>query len=402
MHICFVCREYPPSLRGGGIASYIKEVVHGLHVMGHQVSVICASDDTRQEVTCDDEGVHVMRLKGGDFLIPEIEKSSLWKKIRPVYRFYSYRKRIVQAIKGLDDVDIIEVPEYGAEGYFMRQLNIPVVVRLHTPMLLNHYDFSLQPISKANWHYYWQGKKELQEMRGAVYLSSCSTSLKIWAEQYAGVMKEHTRVIYNPINADIWGDYNRKEEHREVKEILFAGTVCDWKGCGDLAEACQMIYEENVSYKFRLSLVGKTGTFAEQLQVRYGHEPWFNLVGKVQREELMQRYATADLICFPSWWENMPMVCIEAMLCGGIVLGSNSGGMSEIIDEGKSGFLIVPRNSRNLANKMRQILTLSEEKKANISLNAKQRIKDVFSLNAIMKQQITFYEEVIEDYRKKQ
>ena len=122
----------------------------------------------------------------------------------------------------------------------------------------------------------------------------------------------------------------------------------------------------------------------------------------MQREELMQRYAPADLICFPSWWENMPMVCIEAMLCGGIVLGSNSGGMSEIIDEGKSGFLIVPRNSRNLANKIRQILTLSEEKKANISLNAKQRIKDVFSLNAIMKQQITFYEEVIEDYRKKQ
>ena len=44
MHICFVCREYPPSLRGGGIASYIKEVVHGLHAVGHQITVICASD----------------------------------------------------------------------------------------------------------------------------------------------------------------------------------------------------------------------------------------------------------------------------------------------------------------------------------------------------------------------
>lgn len=402
MHICFVCREYPPSLRGGGIASYIKEVVYGLRVIGHRVSVICASDDTRQEVTFDDEGVHVIRLKGGDFLIPEIEKSSLWKKFRSMYRFYSYRKYIVQAIKELDDVDIIEVPEYGAEGCCMKQLNIPVVVRLHTPMLLNHCNFSLQPFSKDNWYYYWQGKKELQEMREAVYLSSCSTSLKVWAEQNAGVTKERIQVIYNPINLDAWRDFKRKEKHNEVKEILFAGTVCDWKGCGDLAEACQIIHEENISYKFRLSLVGKTGTFAEQLYVRYGHEPWFNLVGKLQREELMKRYTTADLICFPSWWENMPMVCIEAMLCGGIVLGSNSGGMSEIIDEGKNGFLIVPRNSRSLANKMRQILAMSEEKKANISLNAKQRIKDVFSLDVIMKQQITYYEEVIKDYRKKQ
>lgn len=402
MHICFVCREYLPSLRGGGIASYIKEVVHGLRVVGHQVSVICASDDTRQEVTYNDEGVLVIRLKGGDFLIPEIESLSLWKKFRPIYRFYSYRKRIVQAIRELDDVDVIEVPEYGAEGYFLQQLNIPVVVRLHTPMLLNHYNFSLQSFSKANWHYYWQGKKELREMGKAKYLSSCSTSLKVWAEQHVGVMKERVQVIYNPINVDAWEKNQRKEEYHEVKEILFAGTVCDWKGCGDLAEACQIIYEENPSCQFHLSLVGKTGAFAEQLQIRYGHEPWFHLIGKIEREELMKRYTTADLICFPSWWENMPMVCIEAMLCGGIVLGSNSGGMSEIIDEGESGFLIEPRKFRSLADKIKQILALSEEEKVSISLNAKQRIKETFSLDVIMKQQIAYYEEVIEDYRKKQ
>ena len=128
----------------------------------------------------------------------------------------------------------------------------------------------------------------------------------------------------------------------------------------------------------------------------------FNLVGKVQREELMERYTTADVICFPSWWENMPMVCIEAMLCGGIVLGSSSGGMNEIIEDGKNGFLIEPRDPRRLADKIKQIFTLSEEEKTNISLSAQQRIKDVFSLDAIMKQQIAYYKEVIEDYKKKQ
>lgn len=68
MHICFVCREYPPSLRGGGIASYIKEVVHGLHAVGHQITVICASDNTCQESMYDDEGICVIRLRGGIFL----------------------------------------------------------------------------------------------------------------------------------------------------------------------------------------------------------------------------------------------------------------------------------------------------------------------------------------------
>lgn len=401
MHICFVCREYLPSLRGGGIASYIKEVAHGLYAAGHQVTVICASDDTRQNSVYN-EGVRIIRLKNGDFLIPEIEKPSLWKKFRPIYRFYSYRKQIVQFINELGGADIIEVPEYGAEGYFLQQLNIPIVVRLHTPILLDHNNFSLQSFSKNNWHYYWQGRKELLEMKKAAYLSSCSTSLKVWAERYAGVMREKIRVIYNPINVEQWKGFQRKVESHEVKEILFAGTVCDWKGCGDLAEACQILHKEYPFYKFRLNLVGKTGAYADQLQMRYGNQAWFHLVGKVERQELMKLYTSADLICFPSWWENMPMVCIEAMLCCGIVLGSSSGGMSEIIEDGKSGYLIEPRNSRKLADKIQQILALSEEKKTAISLNAKQRIKDAFSLDVIVKQQITYYEEVIEDYKRKQ
>ena len=98
MHICFVCREYPPSLRGGGIASYIKEVAHGLHDAGHRVTVIAASDDTRLSSDEDDEGVRVIRLLGGDFLIPQVEGNSLLKKFRMFYRFYAYRKRIRENI----------------------------------------------------------------------------------------------------------------------------------------------------------------------------------------------------------------------------------------------------------------------------------------------------------------
>ena len=105
-----------------------------------------------------------------------------------------------------------------------------------------------------------------------------------------------------------WKGFQRKEEYREVKEILFAGTICDWKGCGDLAEACRILHQEDASLPDFVYSVGKL-ELPEQLQAKYGDEPWFNLVGKVQREELMERYTTADVICFPSAVENMPMVC---------------------------------------------------------------------------------------------
>ena len=323
MHICFVCREYPPSLRGGGIASYIKEVAHGLHDAGHRVTVIAASDDTRLSSDEDDEGVRVIRLSGADFLIPQVEGNSLLKKFRMFYRFYAYRKRIREMILSLGNVDVIEVPEYGAEGYFLNDIGIPVITRLHTPMLLDHYHFSLQKLSKANWQYFWQGCKELKVMKEARYITSCSTSLKEWSQKFLGIHSDKIKVIYNPILSERWSSNSSLHSAAEKdgkKHILFVGTVCDWKGCGDLADACKLLADSGEIGDIQLDLVGKTGAYADELNAKYGKETWFHLVGKLPREEVMKRYARADVVCFPSWWENMPMVCIEAMLSGAVVI----------------------------------------------------------------------------------
>lgn len=400
MHICFVCREYIPSLRGGGIASYIKEMAHGLCEKGHKVTVICASDDTREESTYQDKKVEVIRLKGGDFLIPEKESTSILKKFRTFYRFFSYRRRILETILKLKDVDIIEVPEYGAEGYYLNKLSIPVITRLHTPMLLDHFYFNIQKLNKNNWHYYWQGLQEFKQMKQAKYITSCSTSLKEWSSKFLGIQSNKIQVIYNPIQTSRWVLKTNHLQKLSVKTILFAGTICDWKGCGDLTEACQML-QSNTQMPFELHLVGKTGIYAEELQRKYGHYPWFKLIGKIPREELMKRYAEADVICFPSWWENMPMVCIEAMLCGGIVIGSNSGGMSEIISNEENGFLIPPHQPKILAETIQKAINLSEQRKQEISQKAQKRIRDDFSMDTILQQTISYYQQVINDSIKK-
>lgn len=403
MHICFVCREYPPSLRGGGIASYIKEVAHGLHDAGHRVTVIAASDDTRLASDEDDEGVRVIRISGGDFLIPQVEGNSLLKKFRMFYRFYAYRKRIREMILRLGDVDVIEVPEYGAEGYSLHDIGIPVITRLHTPMLLDHYHFSLQKLSKANWQYFWQGCKELKVMKEARYITSCSTSLKEWSLKFLGIQSDKIKVIYNPILSERWSSnsfLHSAAEKDGKKHILFVGTVCDWKGCGDLADACKILADSGEIGDVQLDLVGKTGAYADELNAKYGKEKWFRLVGKLPREEVMKRYAQADVVCFPSWWENMPMVCIEAMLSGAVVIGSNSGGMSEIIEDGKSGFLMTPRDPQVLADKIKEVCMLSLEAKEKVRKEEHERIMQNFDMKVIIPQMVDYYQMVIDNDKK--
>lgn len=400
MHIVYVCREYPPSLRGGGIASYIKEMAHGLCRAGHQVTVVCASDDTREESVYKDGDVNIIRLKGGDFIIPQVEKGTLVRRFRPFYRFFSYRRRILRTIKQLKNVDIIEVPEYGAESYYLHSLNIPVVIRLHTPMLLNHDDFSLYRPNRGNLHYYWQGRQELNEIKKAKHITSCSTSLKEWIVKYTHVPSEKIKVVYNPIQVGSCEECKHTKVKNKKKQILFAGTICDWKGCGDLAEACRML-SERTDWDFRLDLIGKTGAYADELQRKYGQYKWLNIVGKIPREELMQRYTEADVVCFPSWWENMPMVCIEAMLCGGIVIGSNSGGMSEIIEDGKNGFLINPHNSAHICSKIDCVLNMPNNKLMSISKHAQETVQQKFSCQIILNEMVGFYQECIKNYKNK-
>lgn len=407
MHIVYVSREYPPSKRGGGIASYIKEMATSMAALGHQVTVVAASDDTRLSSDSVEEGVRVIRLNGGDFVIPEVEGNSKLKKLRPLYRFWSYRRKVRETVMGLNDVDVIEVPEYGVESLYLHGIGIPVVVRLHTPALMNHYDMSRMGLTKRNLPFYIPQLYELKEIARANYVSSCSASLKEWCEKYAGLKEGIAKVIWNPIKVDESNELKNKTSNTSKTyigsntkhDILFAGTVCDWKGCGDLCETGQILANDGLN-SFKISFVGKTGAYAEMLKEKYGHKPWFDLVGKVAREELMERYRKADVVVFPSWWENMPMVCLEAMSQGAIVIGSSSGGMSEIIEDGVSGWLVEPRSPRKIAAAIRKAHAMTNEERENMSSAAQMRIKEYFSTEVICREMEQYFEEVINNYKK--
>lgn len=401
MNICYVCREYPPSLRGGGIASYLKEVATGMAERGHNVTVVCASDDTRIYSDQFEDKVRIIRLPGGDFVIPKVEKKTFFKSLRVAYRFFRYRRKIKDCIGQLGNIDIIEVAEFGAESTFLHKIDIPVVIRLHTPALLNHYTFGLFGITKRNFLYYWTLRRELSEMRHARYSTSCSTSLKTWGVKYARMQEDKVRVIYNPIDVEKWSIKGSIAlPDNKTTTILFAGTICDWKGCGELAEA-GFVLEKKLCNPFTIKFVGKTGNWSNRLQSRFENNRWFEMVGKVNREQLMDMYASADVVVFPSWWENMPMVCIEAMLQGALVIGSNSGGMSEIIEDGKNGFLIEPRDPKVLAEKIFEVLSLNDSEKMKIRQNAINRIENVFSTSTILSEMEDYYRFVIDDYNQK-
>lgn len=395
MHICFISREYPPSLRGGGIASYVKEMAHGLYELGHQVTVIAASDDTRLSSEYDDDGVRVIRLKGGDFVIPQVEGKSFLKKFRIFYRFHSYRKRVRKTLKSLKNVDVVEVPEYGAESYYVSDINVPIILRLHTPALFDRNSLGITRYQGIRKIFAWTGIKELRLIKKAKYISSCSEALAKWTTDNLSVDIQRINVIYNPVSLP--EQLFEQPIVNNKLSIVYVGTISDVKGCGDLLEAGKFLACKNIA--FDIYLYGKMGVYAENLKEKGKDYPWFHVMGKVNREKVFDIYRNATVVCFPSWWDNMPMVCLEAMGVGAIVLGSASGGMSEIIEDGISGYLIEPHHPQALAEKIISIIGLTDERRALISENAKKRIHDYFGKDVILRQMVDYYQTVTDDYK---
>src|SRR6266403_1895409 len=144
MRMAFISREYPPSARAGGIATYVWECAHWLVDHGHQVYVIAASDDVSVECEYIEQGVNVTRLPGGDFFIGS--SHSVFNTARSLVRrlvcHRSYRRRVAARLQSLVDagfVDLVEFPEYGNEALVWAETTptSPWVVRLHTPAVLD-------------------------------------------------------------------------------------------------------------------------------------------------------------------------------------------------------------------------------------------------------------------------
>jgi glycosyltransferase involved in cell wall biosynthesis len=71
---------------------------------------------------------------------------------------------------------------------------------------------------------------------------------------------------------------------------------------------------------------------------------------------MLDMIRTADVCIFPSLFENWPNACIEAMSAARVVIGSQHGGMAEMIDHGADGFLVDGRSASDIARVIREDL----------------------------------------------
>ena len=111
---------------------------------------------------------------------------------------------------------------------------------------------------------------------------------------------------------------------------------------------------------------------AETLQV----EDAFDFVGRVPQEELPVYYSAADVCVVPSFYESFGLAALEAMACGTPVVASRVGGISTVVQHGRTGYLKSWRCPEAFANSLEMLIS-SKSLQHSMGQAARRRAEDL-------------------------
>ena len=168
--------------------------------------------------------------------------------------------------------------------------------------------------------------------------------------QYFPVQKYQNAAIMNP-NAYPPATVERGPGER--LRILYVGRLHSTKGVNLLLAAAAALAKK---YSFTLTVVG-SGPDETALRATYAAADWCRFTGFVSQAEISNIMMNSDVLCIPSiWLENSPGVVIHALSLGLPVMGSDKGGIPELIADHKNGLLFPANDAEALRAALETIL----------------------------------------------
>jgi glycosyltransferase involved in cell wall biosynthesis len=141
---------------------------------------------------------------------------------------------------------------------------------------------------------------------------------------------------------------NDKTSNRRLR-VLFVGSMGQRKGLGDLFEAMHLLNNENIELIVMGSLLAPMEFYRNQ----YSH---FTYEAGRPHKQVLALMKSCDVFCLPSIVEGRALVMQEAMSQGlPLIITPNTGG-ADLIDEGKTGFLIPIRSPKIIAEKLNWLI----------------------------------------------
>ncbi len=397
--------------RGGADIVYLN-IAEMLRKNGHEVVFFSIKDE--KNIRTDDEKYFIDKKVEAD--------ANLRSKFKNLIHYF-YNK---QAAKNIEKLIEIEKPDiahihliYGGITpsilRILKRKNVPVIHTIHDYRLIcpaylflnskgdicelcgrnSYYMCAKNKCSKGNFaeslimamemyyrNVFFNASKYFD---GLIYVSNFSRNKHLLFKPELQNLKSF--VLYN---------YEKEHNNNEIvnKEdyFLYFGRISKEKGLITLLSAFKNLPDR------KLKVLG-TGPQINDLNKFIEANNLMNveLMGFKSGKELKELISKAYFVILPSeCYENNPLTIIESYNLGTPVIGSNAGGIPEIIKDEITGYIFESRNSEDLQLKLKKAISLSNESYLVLRKNSLKFAKENFNENKYYTKLINFYSEIID------
>lgn len=172
-------------------------------------------------------------------------------------------------------------------------------------------------------------------------------------------------LIHNAINVK---EFSVKREVEKKTNIVYVGRLIQAKGVQDLIRAVKGL-------DVKLTLIGEGNWSKKLYKLAEENKVDVKFAGTLKQIAVKKELSKATLFVNPSYSEGLPTSVLEAGAVGVPVIATDVGGTSEIIDDGKNGFLIPAKNIEMLRDRIQKLV---KDKKLQIKFSKaiKEKVKE--------------------------
>ncbi|MEN8119673.1 MAG: glycosyltransferase family 4 protein [Bacteroidota bacterium] len=242
-------------------------------------------------------------------------------------------------------------------------------------------------------------KKKKAILKGAnIIFVTCSHWLKEKAKESSLLEGFKVVSIPNPIDQKQFYPMDKKRVREKLslpnnkKLILFAAAnVSDKrKGLSYLLKALGLMVKNN-SKSVDIEIV----TFGKSDDAVFNNLPFeiHNLGVLSEVKKIAEAYNAADLFVLPSLEDNLPNTIMESLACGTPVLAFKTGGIPEMIEHKKNGYLADYKSAADLKKGLDFILNHPQPE--SLSNNALEKVHKTYNEKVVAKQYLEVYQSII-------
>lgn len=330
----------------GGTRRHLYDLVTHLDPRRFAVTVICST--LRDQTFLED--IEMFRARGVQVaVVPMVRRISPWRDAAAFARIYRLLKQHRYSV----------VHTHSAKAGFLGRLaarlaGIPAVV--HTPHV---FPFQMAT-NRCLRTLYFLLEKFVARFTGR-FICVCPME-KDAAQQWGLAPAGKIDVIENGIDAASLETLT--DERRSLAEHLgfaaddplvgMAGRFVPQKGHRTLIRAAREVVRDFPKARFVMIGDGALRPGIERMIRRFSLEE--NCFIVPVRQRLSSFYAALDVAVSPSLWEGLPYVLLEAMALERAIVATAVGGVSDLIEDGRTGLTVPAKDARALADAISRLL----------------------------------------------